>query len=497
MTHPEPDFGEDAQPDQRQSLLTATHPWKETQTMQNRIPVISADGHPLAPCRPERAQQIVEQGKAVSQWREGIYHLRLTRRTREASVVPRQYELNIVPGSDCSGYAVSLTYPDGHRIPATLYERQHNSRAISLRLTQRRNHRRARRYHGPYRRPTGKDHHKPEGWLAPSQKHQLQQHQRLIDTLVALFPIGLIRIQAHRFDPTLMQNPRISAEEYQQGTLYGWELRAYVRHRDGYRCAYCDAGDTRLELDHIVPLAHGGASRVGNLTASCRRCNQRKADQPLEQFLSHDPQRAARIRRRADSRSFREPTQLNAMRLRLLAHAEQTGIPVRQTTGVVTAWQRRRLDIAKSKANDAVLLGPDFQTIGILPERCCALLNSAKPGKQKVNTDAHGTPAGRGYRDYQRLSRRAQSKTPTPGHAGKGKRHGTQQIATGDLIRLEHHRLGTVQGLAVVLPSSGRVRLRGTKPAITAPLTRTTLLHRRPAVTGAYPPPTVPTGPPR
>ena len=466
--------------------------------MQNRIPVLSADGYPLVPCRPERADKLIAQGKAISQWREGIHHIKLTQRTRAESVVPRQYELNIVPGSETSGYAVTLTYPDsGHRITAALYEREHNSKAISLRLAQRRNHRRARRYHLPYRQPTGKDNHKPEGWLPPSQEHRVEQHQRLIDTLVALFPIGLIRIQARPFDPALMQNPRISAEEYQQSTLYGYELRAYVHHRDGYRCAYCDRTDTRLELDHIVPLAHGGTNRVGNLITACRNCNQRKADQTLEQFLSHDPQRAAHIRQRADRRSFREPTQLNVLRLRLLAHAEQTGIPIRQTTGTVTAWQRRRLDVAKSKAHDAVLLGLDFQTVGILPERCYALRNSPKPGKQKVNTDKHGTPVGRGYRAYQRLSRRAQSKTPTPGHAGKRKRHGPAQIATGDLIRLDHRHLGKVKGTAVVLPSNGRVRLRGTRPAITAPLSRTTLLRRRPAVASAYRPPSVNAGPAR
>ena len=466
--------------------------------MQNRIPVLSADGYPLVPCRPERARQLVQQGKAHSRWREGIYHLRLKHRTREESIVPRQYELNIVPGADTSGYAVTLTYPDtGHRIPAALYEREHNSKTISHKLTQRRNYRRGRRYRGPYRQPTGKDNYKPEGWLAPSQEHQFIQHQRLFDTLTALFPIGLIRIQASPFDPALMQNPRISAEEYQQGTLYGYELRAYVRHRDSYRCAYCGTTDTRLELDHIVPLAHGGTSRVGNLITACRRCNQQKADQTLEQFLAHDPQRAARIRRSADSCSFREPTQLNTMRLRLLAHAEQTGIPIRQTTGVVTAWQRRRQGITKSKAHDAVLLGLDFQTVAIIPERCCALRNSPKPAKQKAVADKHGTPVGKGYRAYQRLTRRAQSKTTTPGHAGRHKRHGPQQIATGDLIQLEHHRLGFVTGTAVVLPSNGRIRLRGTKPAITAPLARTTLLRRRPAVTGAYRLPSVPAKPAR
>ena len=59
------------------------------------------------------------------------------------------------------------------------------------------------------------------------------------------------------------------------------------------QCTYCDATGTAywprrldglpgawvhlsLEIDHIIPESHGGASTPDNLTLACRRCNRRK-----------------------------------------------------------------------------------------------------------------------------------------------------------------------------------------------------------------------------
>lgn len=43
-------------------------------------------------------------------------------------------------------------------------------------------------------------------------------------------------------------------------------------------CGYChqNVGSKNLTMDHIVPLARGGASTKGNLKPSCLDCNQRK-----------------------------------------------------------------------------------------------------------------------------------------------------------------------------------------------------------------------------
>ena len=48
-------------------------------------------------------------------------------------------------------------------------------------------------------------------------------------------------------------------------------------------CSYC-AGRTAT-IDHIDPVARGGGHHWGNLTAACRRCNSRKSDRFLLDFL--------------------------------------------------------------------------------------------------------------------------------------------------------------------------------------------------------------------
>jgi 5-methylcytosine-specific restriction endonuclease McrA len=58
----------------------------------------------------------------------------------------------------------------------------------------------------------------------------------------------------------------------------------------GRRCVYCA---TPLEfatatLDHVYPLAHGGAHTLGNLVAACPPCNRLKGQLlPVEFFMRH------------------------------------------------------------------------------------------------------------------------------------------------------------------------------------------------------------------
>ena len=53
------------------------------------------------------------------------------------------------------------------------------------------------------------------------------------------------------FDTQLMADAEVSAEEYQRGSLLGWQLRGYVFHRDGRRWVYCEREDDNRELRGI------------------------------------------------------------------------------------------------------------------------------------------------------------------------------------------------------------------------------------------------------
>lgn len=69
--------------------------------------------------------------------------------------------------------------------------------------------------------------------------------------------------------------------------------------RDRNTCAYCGLTypDGDLEREHIVPLCRGGTDHWTNVVASCRSCNQRKANLTPEEanmpllFLPYVPSR--------------------------------------------------------------------------------------------------------------------------------------------------------------------------------------------------------------
>ena len=56
------------------------------------------------------------------------------------------------------------------------------------------------------------------------------------------------------------------------------KLRHQVFQRDNYRCRECGATNkqTRLHVDHIVPVAKGGTNDLSNLQTLCEACNRAK-----------------------------------------------------------------------------------------------------------------------------------------------------------------------------------------------------------------------------
>lgn len=81
--------------------------------------------------------------------------------------------------------------------------------------------------------------------------------------------------EAELYRPRKRQQPRHRAVSL--------KLRTAVLKRDGHRCVKCGADPSRdravrLEVDHIVPVARGGASTLENLQTLCWSCNQGKKD---------------------------------------------------------------------------------------------------------------------------------------------------------------------------------------------------------------------------
>jgi len=58
------------------------------------------------------------------------------------------------------------------------------------------------------------------------------------------------------------------------------KLRLLILERDGYRCCLCGrtAKETKLEVDHKIPVAKGGTDSLNNLWTLCIDCNRGKSD---------------------------------------------------------------------------------------------------------------------------------------------------------------------------------------------------------------------------
>jgi hypothetical protein len=56
-------------------------------------------------------------------------------------------------------------------------------------------------------------------------------------------------------------------------------LRYEILRRDSYTCRYCGASapDVPLRVDHVTPVALGGADHPSNLVTSCEDCNSGKS----------------------------------------------------------------------------------------------------------------------------------------------------------------------------------------------------------------------------
>ncbi|RZN62810.1 MAG: HNH endonuclease, partial [Methanonatronarchaeia archaeon] len=149
------------------------------------------------------------------------------------------------------------------------------SNNIPKKLEERRGYRRQRRSRNTrYRKPRFNNRKKEERWLAPSIRHKLHLHKRLVEEIQEILPVDDIIVEVAKFDTQKMENPEIKGKEYQHGTLHGYNIKHYLLEKFNYECIYCGAKDTPLEVEHIVPKSRGGSDRVDNLTISCHDCNQ-------------------------------------------------------------------------------------------------------------------------------------------------------------------------------------------------------------------------------
>jgi 5-methylcytosine-specific restriction endonuclease McrA len=77
--------------------------------------------------------------------------------------------------------------------------------------------------------------------------------------------------------------------------LFGYEVREYLLEKWSRQCAYCGVKDVPLEVEHIHPKSKGGTDRATNLCIACSKCNQKKGDKDIAEFLKKKPEVLKRV----------------------------------------------------------------------------------------------------------------------------------------------------------------------------------------------------------
>ena len=209
----------------------------------------------------------------------------------------------------------------------------HRGTAIKEALQRRRAIRRARRNRKlRYRKPRWGNRKKPKGWLAPSLRSRLDNTITWVQHLLRSCPIAAVSQELVKFDTQLLHNPEIAGREYQQGTLYGYEVREYVLEKWGRTCAYCGTTTVPLEVEHILCKARGGTNRVSNLTLACEPCNKNKGTMLVQDFLREKPDVLKRMLAQAKA-PLKDAAAVNSTRWALYERLHALGLPLEVGTG--------------------------------------------------------------------------------------------------------------------------------------------------------------------
>ncbi len=235
--------------------------------------VLDQKKQPLMPCTPKRARLLLKKGRAVVH-RVRPFVIRLTDRCRQdADLQP--LTLKIDPGSKTSGMALArVEETEAGAIHHALFlaEVSHRGEQVHKNKVRQRNARRRRRCANlRHRAPRFANRGISSGWLAPSLLSRVGNVVTWSARLSKWAPLSRLEVERVRFDSQFLQNPEIAGTQYQQGTLAGWEARAYLLVKYEYRCAYCITPVTGHHLSGEQSLTSYGNGGMLNVSLAPER----------------------------------------------------------------------------------------------------------------------------------------------------------------------------------------------------------------------------------
>ena len=334
------------------------------------------------PCHPARARQLLRRGRAAVFRR---YPFTIILKDREGGDV-QDVRIKLDPGSKYTGVALVGNFKRGQKVIwAAVIE--HRGDQIKKALDKRRAVRRSRRSRKTrYRKPRFLNRRRPEGWLPPSLESRISNIITWVRRLSKWCPITHISMELVKFDTQKLQNPEISGVEYQQGTLFGYEVREYLLEKWGRKCAYCGATDVPLEIEHIIPKSRGGTDRISNLTLACRECNLKKGNKTAAEFGYPHIQAQAK-------KPLKDAAAVNSIRWKLYNKLKEFGLPIECGSGGRTKYNRVKQNYPKEHWIDAACVGKSGENVYILKNLKPLRIVAAGWGNRQVcSMDKYGFP---------------------------------------------------------------------------------------------------------
>src|SRR5438045_3159718 len=196
--------------------------------------VLDSKKRPLEPIHPGRARRLLKEEKAAVYRR---YPFTLILKRQVEAPVPAPLRLKIDPGARTTGLAL-VNDATGEVVWAA--ELEHRGEQIKRALDKRRAVRRGRRARKTaYRVPRSHNRRRRASWLPPSLMSRVENILTWMRRLSQLCHITALSQELVRFDLQKMDQPEITGIEYQQGELFGFEVREYLLEKWGRSCSYC------------------------------------------------------------------------------------------------------------------------------------------------------------------------------------------------------------------------------------------------------------------
>jgi len=224
----------------------------------SKVFVIDTDQHPLEPVRPGRARLLLKEGKAAV-FRRSPFVIILKRQVETAAPAPLR--LKIDPGAKTTGLAL-VDDAKGEVVWAA--ELSHRGTEIRSALDTRRSVRQGRRQRQTrYRAPRCANRRRQKGWLPPSLLSRVENILSWVKRLSRLCAMTALSQELVRFNLQKLENPEISGVQYQQGELFGYEVRECLLEKWERTCAYCVTPVTGHHLSgEQSPASYGNGSML-------------------------------------------------------------------------------------------------------------------------------------------------------------------------------------------------------------------------------------------